>query len=154
VTVSNGSTILAADVNAVHTTNLSNLNTLARTLPALTWMRVAFPAVVTGSADAFKSYSIIIPDDFIIAEVAVASGEGNGADTVTLDNSAMLQPISISHTRGAGFQKATRWYSDATHATGILLKGSTLIVTLSTTNTSASSNLVVAVGVYTVPRSI
>jgi hypothetical protein len=141
MTIAAGSTILASDLNAINSSGLTSLRADLATEPRWHVLNLLFKNVASATAIAWKTRDIVIPDDLYIAEVAIQSSDHVGAVVVTLDNGAMVQPISISATLATGISKGDRWYSTATNVQQILYKGSILNCTITTTNTTTPSLL-------------
>lgn len=142
--ISNGALIEVSDLNGAFSSQLTSLQSENATLPVCYRLNVDFVNCVGGgtpTAAAFLTKNVVIPDDSIIHEIAVCGGEHNGVVTITIDSGALITPITITGTLGTNFQKLTRYYSTTTNPLQMLLKGSVLSLTLSTTNTVATSNV-------------
>ncbi len=144
--ISNGSVILASDVNTFADSALSDLEGDNGTFPCVHWLNLKFDNIVSGTLPPWTVRNVVIPDDAVIAEVVISGGEHNGVVTVSIDNGAMITPINITATLGANYVKASRYYSTATNPLQILMKGSTLTVTVTTTNAVTPSRLQIAIG--------
>jgi hypothetical protein len=153
MSISNGQTIVASDVNSAFTSSLSSLRTDNAYLPTLFWLPVRFDNIVSGTASVWLSQDIVLPDDYILADVAILGGEHNGTVTVSVNNSALIVPISMTATLGANYVAATRYYTTTTNPVQLFLKGSTVRVTVSTTNVVATSTLTVSLGFYSKRRT-
>jgi hypothetical protein len=147
MTIANGNTIEIADLNSAYTTILSNLQADNATLPANFWLNFQFSNLTSSVTSPWNVRKVVLPDDYILTEVCITSGEHSGTLTVTVDNGAMIETISISEAvTSPGFDEVTRYYSDTNKPVQLLLKGSELTVTCSTTSGSSGSTIQVSVG--------
>lgn len=144
--ISNGSVIAETDVNTFADSALADLESDNTAFPCLHWLNLKFDNIVSGTLPPWTVRNVVIPDDSIIAEVCITGGEHNGTITLTIDNGAMITPISITATLGANYVKASRYYLTPTAPLQLLMRGSTLTATLTTTNAVTPTRLQVAIG--------
>jgi hypothetical protein len=144
MTISNGNIISSADLNALYA-DLADLADENALKPVCLRLNVTFDNIIDTTVAPWITRDIVLNDDYLIHEVAICGGEHNGTVTITLDNGAMITPISMTGALGTGYQKLARYYSTTTNPQQVLLKGSTLTVTIGTTNTVATSNVQVSI---------
>lgn len=149
MTISDGSLITITDLNASHTTILSNLSSDNQTLPAVYWLNVSFNDVTASTTLARRTRKVILPDDQVLVEVAVSSGDLDGYLAIDFDNGAMIEPIEVHETQATGFDKLPRWFvasKTQTPAVQLLLRGSQLEIIVETTSTAVPNTVNVALG--------
>ena len=129
--------------------SLSSLTTNNQYVPTQMNMQFCFPNV-TSAATTYNSQAIWIPpDDYLLNEVAVAGGGNiNGTVTCTIDNGAMIEPITITSYIGQNaLTKLPRYYGTGSLATGkpvqVLLKDSVVTISLTTTDPAGNHNFTV-----------
>ena len=145
MTISNGQTITISDLNASLAASLALLRSANSMQAAVYWLNFNFPGLVASTSSAFTTRNVVLPDDYILEEVCITAGDHTGTITVTIDNGAMIEPISMSGAASSGYTSLARYYvSDK--PTQLLLKGSELTITCTTTATNATNNVQVAIG--------
>jgi hypothetical protein len=159
MTIADGQTIIASDLDALTTSALANAQTDNAQLPLGFHLWATFHNLVAGSNALYRRTVFVVPFDCYIESVKVQAGDQTAASTVTLalDFDGVLAPweISISGSAGAGTTELTRLLYDNTKtkqtnvaatsmAFRVLPAGTTVAVTVSTTSVATPS--MVAVG--------
>ncbi|HJZ06415.1 MAG TPA: hypothetical protein VJ327_11295 [Patescibacteria group bacterium] len=147
MTISNGSLIAAADLNAAHSAALTSLAASNLFKPTQVPFNVVFRNITTTSTAPNKYIDLVMSDDFILTEATVTIAESNAETwTVTIDNSAMIEPITLTGATTSTYHKLPRYYGTGALATGkpvqVLLKGSILTVNVSTSTDVAGPSVV------------
>jgi hypothetical protein len=157
VTIANGSPILAADLDALTSTQLALLAADAGQLPLAGEVSLVFPGLTTGlhsSNPERCQASFTAPYDLLIEAVAVQAGDHTAASTttVTLSCPGVLDAFSVvvSGTTGAGLTKLARvLYDNAgkgpARAVRVIPRGAVVDVFVDTTSAAAASMLQVVV---------
>ncbi len=150
MSITNGQTILSTDLlamDATATTNLA-LNNLFK--PTQMNINFFFPNVVVSSSARNTQAIFIPPDDYFLNDVAISTGGTDGTITVTIDNGAMIEPISMTATVGGSsvfLTKFPRYYGTGSTATAkpvqVLLKDSQVIITITNTDITTTHNIVI-----------
>jgi hypothetical protein len=146
MSITTGQLITASDLNASHTSILSGLSA---DLPAVYWLNLDFNDVTATTSLARRTKHVIIPDDTILVEVCVSSGDLDGYLAVDVDNGAMIEPVELYETVSTGFDEMARWYvSTKTQAPAVqlLLFGSQLEVIVETLSTATPNTVHVSLG--------
>lgn len=144
MTISNGSTIAVADLNAVSSSSLTSLQADNAAVPAVYWMNLNFNALTSSTPTIARTRNVVMPDNYLLREIVLAAGEHSGTITLTIDNGALIETISMAGVMSSGFVEATRYY--VSKPIQVFLKGSIVTVTASTTATGATSTVQVALG--------
>jgi hypothetical protein len=161
VTVANGSTVLDTDLTALTTTQLGLLQVDNAQLPGAVAQHFHFPNLVASTAAIRSKAIIIVPFDCYLETLSVEACDHTAASTTTVqlvgDGGVSLWPVSITGTTGAGTTKLARLLFDngkttskrglfptVSRAHRTLLKGSTVTLTVSTTNIATPSQVHVA----------
>lgn len=154
MTIAQNSLIEIADLNATFTSSLTLLKADAAIVPAVYWTNLNFNGITDVTSLIRRTRKFILPDDHFLCELAVTAGEHAGTITVTIDNGALIESISLSEVvTSPGYDPfTTRYYTNTTKPAQLLLRGSELTVTVSTTDTSSSSTVQVAIGLQSVWR--
>lgn len=149
MTIATGQIISVSDLNSSHTSILSSLAADNQVLPSVYWLTLSFNDVTADTSLARRTRAVIIPDDHVLVEVAISSGDVDGYLGVDVDNGAMIEPIELYEVQGTGFDKLPRWFlSTKTQAPAVqlILKGSRLEVVLEAQNTGRPNTVHVLLG--------
>lgn len=143
MTITNGSKISSNDLLTMNDESITNLQTANLPPPTQINYNLNFSNVISTTSSRNRTSHIVIPDDMIVAEIACSSANTLGRITVTIDNSAMIVPVSVTWIGLSALTKAPRYYGTGSTATGnplqMLLKFSTADITVSNTATSGSN---------------
>lgn len=172
--ITNGSTILKADLDAMATTQLGLVRDDNGQAPGVYELHLQFRGVVAGSTDAHARYVFVCPFDCYLETFAVSAGDqvgtvrgavtGNAtvvdglADTASIGDEGQLVfwPTKVSGAAGAGLTQLGRLLYDGTktkqglnfattnRAHRTLLKGSTITVSVSADAGAVASLITVA----------
>lgn len=161
MTVSNGSQITAADLNALTTASLALLQADNARVPGGVPLVFSFQGGINTTAAHRRRAIIVVPFDLLIETVAVQTGEHSvGASTtvaITGDGALPSFPITVTGVTGTGRQAIPRLLYDGTktnqakdfattsRAVRVWPKGSTITVQVTTTNTTALSTICVVI---------
>jgi hypothetical protein len=157
VTISNGSTILAADLDALTTSQLIVCAVDAIQAPLAGEVCLVFPGLTAGLRSSNPKRcqaSFTAPYDVLIEAVAVQAGDHTAASTttVTLSCPGVLDafPVVMSGTTGAGLTKLARvLYDNAgkgpARAVRVIPRGAIVDVDVDTTSAAAASMLQVMI---------
>ncbi len=158
MTISNGSAIIATDLDALTTAALALIQADNAQLPIGFHHSATFHNVVTGTNASYRKQIFVVPFDCYIESVCVQAGDQTAASTVTatVEADGVLGPwdISISGTAGAGTTHLARLLYDNTKtkqsavsststAFRVLPAGTTVTITVSTTSIATPSVIVV-----------
>lgn len=152
MTLLDGSTILSADVNAAYQATMDAARARAADKVGAYSLMLDYRGLLAGTGAANRTQTIVLPEDSWLDEVAATTVDQIGTVTVTVAGAAMITtPITLSAVTGAGVGKLPRY-----HATDVpkqlLLRGSTITVTVSTTDAAGTQRLDVALQ-FAVARS-
>jgi len=154
--ITNGSTILAADVNEMTTSSLALVQADAGRIPVGMQAVFMFHNIRDGTSPHRRKSIFVVPYDCLLETVAVQCAEHTAASTatvtVTADGAYSNFPTSVSGTVGSGITKLSRLLYDNTQSSGksfastarafrALTKGSTVTVTAASTSVLASSSM-------------
>jgi hypothetical protein len=158
VTISDGSAITAADLNALTTTDLARLQDDNALVPLGFYYNASFKNLVTGTNALYRRARFVVPCDCYVEAMALQASEFTAASTITAavtgDGALTNWPITLTGTVGAGRTNVTRLLYDNTktkvRASGggfattsqafrVFPRGSTITVALSTTSTATPS---------------
>jgi hypothetical protein len=165
VTISNGSTILEADLSGLITSQLTALQADNAGLPLGLYYNFTFQNLVTGTPATRRKAIVVIPHDMYLEVAAVQGSDFTAASTLTVDLTAIDEyseqleernplvnwPVRRTGTVGAGINKLSRLHYDNTktkagrnfnttsRAFRSLLKGSTWKLSLETTSVATPS---------------
>ena len=134
MTLSNGSTILASDLNAMVTTALGNVQTDNAQVPGVYQLHLTFPACVTSTVSYRRKCTFVVPFDCYLETFAVESADqtasstvkgaitGDGTivddladgDSLTDEGKLVFWPTKVSGSAGAGNTKLARLLFDGT----------------------------------------
>lgn len=146
MTISNTSTILKSDLDSAYTSLLTNLRSDANTKPATFWVNLNFNNIISTTSSTVSTRNIPIRDNYFLRELCVTTGLHSGTVTVAIDNGALIEEISVDgYVNGGSTNKVERYFSDP-HPLQVLLRGSSIAVTVTTTDTSPTSSVQVALG--------
>lgn len=143
-----GQTISASDLNGLWTTSLAALKLDNQEKPGVYWHQFQFININSTTEVHRRTGTLILPDDCYIEDVCVTSGEMVGTLTVAITSETLLEDITLTGTVAAGFSQVAR-YNGPYH---VLLRGSEVTITASTTDASGSQVVHVGVGLQTYRR--
>ena len=157
MSITEGATILKADLDALLSTALAALAADNARKPLGHHVVLNFEGVVTGVANVYPKAVFVVPFDCYVETLAVVCKDMVGTVTVAVTGDGAVDnfPITITGTAGAGVTKFARLLYDGTktplvnfatasRAFRCFPKGSTITVTVTTTNAAAASALQVS----------
>jgi len=148
-----GSTILASDVSTAYDTALAQARAAHAELPSLVWWTLQYRDVNSTTNLWRRSTTLIMPDDMLIEELAVQSGDMAGTVTVTLTSPSMIEAITLTGVvTSPGISKLTRYFADSTKPQQVLLKGSQVTLTVATTDAGGTQTVSVSLGLVSYRR--
>lgn len=138
MTISDGNTILAADLNGGYPS--FNVNAAHR---MANQFRVGFIALDIDSVSNLeeRQFSFVSPDDYILAEVDGYWYESPGptySDTSLSISGPLVAPINLSVDTSTGMLE--RYYSDDSRPLQVFLKGATYTITIETAFAGGGGN--------------
>lgn len=116
MTISNGSTIDKADLDALLTTGMANLQNYRLRLPRGYNVTLQFVEILSTTTAERRTKSFVVPRDCYIETVAVQCSEVNAPVTVRVTGNGSMYnwPITITGNPGAGIFHLTRTLYDNT----------------------------------------
>lgn len=148
MTIQEGSVIQASDLNDVWTDALALIQEDNDEVPGVYWHQWRFQNLTSGTASHRRTGTLILPDDSLIENVAVTAGEMSGTLRVVISGANLLETITVTGSVSAGFSKLSRY----TGPRQVLLRGSEITVTVSTTDSSGVQVAQVGLGLRSVRR--
>ncbi len=151
MTISNGSAVLAADLDAMTTTQLAAMATDTAQLPLGGEVSFIFAGIVTGVTYTARW---VAPYDCLIEVVAVQAADFTAASTaiVSLSAPGILDafPVTITGATGAGITKLARVLYDNVglgnaRTLRVIPKGAIVDINASTTSAAAASQMQVVI---------
>lgn len=158
MTISDGSTIIATDLNALITTDLGRLQDDNARVPLGYHRTFTFKNLVASTNALYRRARVIVPFDCYLETLAVRAAEFTAASTLTVtvegDGALVNWPIEVSGAVGTGTTNVTRLLYDNTKrkvrksgggfatvstAFRVFPKGSTIVITPSTTSVATPS---------------
>lgn len=160
MTIALGSTVLAADVNTIVTSSLTNLRTVAALAP-LSWrVPLRFAGITSSTPDYRRTCEFVVPNDCYIDSVALHAADLTASSAIRLDITAdgalRSWPITMSGTVSGTSFNATRLLYDNTRvktdangrrfatagrAFRTLTKGATVTAVAVTTSSSVTGTI-------------
>jgi hypothetical protein len=158
VTISNGSNILAADLNVMLDAVLDKVVADHRGLPLGHFWRQTYQNVVASTPATVTTTALIAPFDCFVESVAVCSGDMAGTFTLAIDGNGGVGefPITVTGTLVSGRTELARKLFDGSLIDGqsdmatvqtavrVFPKGTTITLAFSTSSTATPSTLEIA----------
>lgn len=157
--ITNGSAVLAADLNAMLSSSLAAIQSDNAQLPAGLLVPLSFHGLTNATVSTRRKAIFVAPFDLIIESVAVQAADFTAASTLTVtitgDGPLVNWPVSVSGTVGAGVVKLARLLYDNTktnaaksfaltsRAYRVFPRGSTITVSVATTSVATPNTCVV-----------
>jgi len=153
MTISNGSTIDKADLDALLPTGMSHLQDYKNRIPRGYNITLSFVNVLNVTPQANRTKKFVVPRDCYIETVSVVLVALSAAATVDITGNGLLYsfPISISGSGGPGQSRLPRiLYDNVENVTQdrrfrLINQGSTVTVTVDSTKTSGASSIEVSI---------
>lgn len=161
MTIANGNTIAAADLNAWLTTQLGLIQDDNEQLPLGTLLNFFFHDLVTSTPERQRKAVFVMPFDGLVEVLAPQCGDHTAASAFTValtaDGAFANWPTSLTGTVGAGINKPTRLLYDGTktkaalnfsttaRAFRVLPRGSTVTLVVSSASVATPSTCQVCV---------
>lgn len=160
--IANGSPVLAADLNALGGASRVAMQTVMQRLPGALYIDALFSRLTTSSASATRRMKFVVPFDVYVESVCVQTTTADSAaSTITVDvtGDGVLPPwamrVSDTLTTGATKKHARLLFDNGgsanpgvtpeltSRALRLLPKGSTVTISVETTNTLATMEAVI-----------
>jgi hypothetical protein len=142
--ITNGSTIVASEINSSLDTALTALQAENAIKPSVYWIPIDFYEIA--SDDGYVERNFVMPDDSHLVEMSVHGNPTEGWIDIEVDNGALIEPITVNALVANGYTKLTRWYATSGRAYQVFLKGSTVTVTAYSTDATTLNGLTVMLG--------
>lgn len=157
MTISNGSVVLAADVNGMLAVSLNDVRDDDAQLPIGAEFNILFPNLVAGTIALSRRFEFVAPCDLLVESMAVQAADMTPASTLTVrltGNGPITNwPITVTGTVGAGVVALPRLLFDnsktnvskdfatTAQAFRVFPKGSTIVVFAETTSIATPSTV-------------
>jgi hypothetical protein len=157
MTIGNGFPVLAADLNSLGSTSRENMREIMQRLPGALYIDALFSRLTATSAEATRRMKFVVPADIYVESLCVQTTTANSTAatiTVNVTGDGVLPPwaFEVRDTLGTGAtKKHARLLFDnggtanpgvtpelTSRALRLLPKGSTVTLSVSTTNTLAT----------------
>ena len=160
MTILSGSTVLSADVNAIVTTQLAGVRTVAAIAPIPWRVPLRFAGIVSSTPDFRRTVEFVVPNDCYVDSVALHAADMTAGATVqadiTADGALRSWPITVAGVVAGTDYDAPRLLFDnsrvKTDANGrrfavsgrafrVLTKGATVTCVAQTSSVAAAGTL-------------